>query len=87
MTDSATPWTVAHQASLSFIISQNLLKLMSIESVMLSNHMQVSDSLQHHGLSLLGSSVHGFLQAKNTGVGCHSLPQGIFPGIFPNPGI
>ena len=34
-----TPWTVAHQASLSFIISQNLLKLMSIESVMLSNHL------------------------------------------------
>ena len=30
----ATPWTVAHQASLSFTISQSLLKLMSIESVM-----------------------------------------------------
>ena len=25
-----------------------------------------------------GSSVHGILQAKNTGVGCHSLLQGIF---------
>ena len=34
-----TPWTRAHQASLSFIISQCLLKLMSIESVMLSNHL------------------------------------------------
>ena len=34
----ATPWTAAHQASLSFTISQNLLKLMSIESVMPSNH-------------------------------------------------
>ena len=30
----ATPWTVAHQASLSFTVSQSLLKLMSIESVM-----------------------------------------------------
>ena len=30
----ATPWTVAHQASLSFTISWSLLKLMSIESVM-----------------------------------------------------
>ena len=30
----ATPWTAAHQASLSFTISQSLLKLMSIESVM-----------------------------------------------------
>ena len=34
-----TPWTAAHQASLSFTISQSLLKLMSIESVMLSNHL------------------------------------------------
>ena len=30
--------TVAHQASLSFTISQSLLRLMSIESVILSNH-------------------------------------------------
>ena len=34
-----TPWTVAHQASLSITNSQNLLKLMSIESVMPSNHL------------------------------------------------
>ena len=34
-----TPWTAAHQASLSFTISQSLLKLMSIESVILSNHL------------------------------------------------
>ena len=34
----ATPWIVAHQAFLSFTISQSLLKLMSIESVMPSNH-------------------------------------------------
>ena len=32
-------WTVAHQASLSITNSQSLLKLMSIESVMLSNHL------------------------------------------------
>ena len=35
----ATPWTVAHQASLSMVNSQSLLKLMSIESVMPSNHL------------------------------------------------
>ena len=35
----ATPWIVAHQASLSFTISWNFLKLMSIELVMLSNHL------------------------------------------------
>ena len=33
------PWTAAHQASLSIINSQSLLKLMSIESVMPSNHL------------------------------------------------
>ena len=35
----AIPWTAACQASLSFIISQSLLKVMSIESVMPSNHL------------------------------------------------
>ena len=39
MSDSATPWTTGHQASLSFTISQSLLKLMSIELVMPSNHL------------------------------------------------
>ena len=33
------PWTAAHQASLSFTISWSLLKLMSIASVMPSNHL------------------------------------------------
>ena len=37
--DSATSWTAAHQASLSFPISWSLFKLMSIEWVMLSNHL------------------------------------------------
>ena len=36
---SVTLWTRAHQASLSFIISLSLFKLMSIESVMLFNHL------------------------------------------------
>ena len=39
MSDSVTPWTAAHQASLSITNSQSLLKLMSIESVMPSNHL------------------------------------------------
>ena len=34
-----TPWTAAHQASLSFTVSMSLLKLMSVESVMPSNHL------------------------------------------------
>ena len=36
---SATPWTAARQASLSITNSWSLLKLMSIESVMPSNHL------------------------------------------------
>ena len=36
---SETPWTAARQASLSFTISQSLLTLMSIESVMPSHHL------------------------------------------------
>ena len=35
----ATPWTAVHQASLSITNSWSLLKLMSIESVMPSNHL------------------------------------------------
>ena len=38
-------WTAAHQDSLSFIISWTLLKLMSIESVMPSNHLILCHSL------------------------------------------
>ena len=34
-----TPWTTAHQAPLSSTISQRLLKFISIELVMLSNHL------------------------------------------------
>ena len=41
----ATPWTAVRQASLSFIISRSLLKLMSIESVMPSNHLILCHSL------------------------------------------
>ena len=35
----ATPWTAVHQAPLSSTISQTLLKFMSIELVVLSNHL------------------------------------------------
>ena len=39
VSDSATPWTAACQAPLSSTISQSLLKFISIESVILSNHL------------------------------------------------
>ena len=53
----ATTWTAAHQASLSFSVSWNLLTRMSVESVMPSNHhiLSLPSSLglnlsQHQGL-------------------------------------
>ena len=57
VSDSATPWTAAHQASLSIANSRSLLKLMSIESVMPSSHLILSSPSppaftvsQHQGL-------------------------------------
>ena len=45
MSDSGTPWTAAHQASLSITSSQSFLKPMSIKSVMPSNHLILCHSL------------------------------------------
>ena len=42
---SLTPWTSAHQDSMSFTISWNLLKLMSIELMMPPNHLILNHSL------------------------------------------
>ena len=39
VSDPVTAWTEAHQASLTITLSQSLLKLMSIELVMPSNHL------------------------------------------------
>ena len=60
----ATPWTAARHASLSITNSQSLLRLMSIESVMPSNHPLSSPSpptfnlSQHQGLFRWVSSSH-----------------------------
>ena len=48
----STPWTAASQASLSFIISQSLLKLTSIESMMPSNHLILCHPLLPPAFSL-----------------------------------
>ena len=48
-----TPWTVAHQASLTITNSQSLLKLMSIDSVMPSNHLILCYLILHLPLTFL----------------------------------
>ena len=62
---SATPWTGAYQAPLSFNISLSLLKLVSIESVMSSNYLILSSPSppaltlsQHQSLLQLVSCSH-----------------------------
>ena len=49
------PWTAACQTSVSFTISKSLLKLMSIESVMPSNHLILCHSLPLPPQSFLAS--------------------------------
>ena len=64
------PWTAACQASLSFIVSQNLLKLISIELVMLSNHLILC-----HPLLLLPSIFPNIRVFFNESVVCIRWPK------------
>ena len=61
----ATPWTAAHQASLSITNSWSLLKLMSIELVMLSNYLILC-----HPLLLLPSIFPSIRVFSNESVLC-----------------
>ena len=47
----------------------------------------LSNSCDPLDCSLPGSSVYGIFPGKNTGVGCHSLLQGLFPIQGLNPGL
>ena len=66
MPDSVTPWTAARQTFLSYTVSQTLVKLMSIESMMPSNHLILCFPLlllpfslsQHQGFFQRVSSLH-----------------------------
>ena len=66
----ATPWTAAHQASLSITNSWRLLKLMSIKSVMPSNHLILC-----HPLLLLPSIFPNIRVFSNESVLCISWPK------------
>ena len=68
MSDSATP-SIAHQAHLSFTISQSLLKFMSIESVMLFLKMvHIKKSLKKREKKLVtkGSQACGTLRNEDS---------------------
>src|SRR5574341_1078234 len=81
-----TPWTAAHQASLSITNSQSLLKLMSIESVMPSNHLILC-----HPLLLLPSNFPTIKVFSNESVlrirwpkywSFSSSPSNDYPGLI-----
>ena len=65
-----TPWTAAHQASLSFTISRSLLKLMYIESVMSSIHIVLC-----YALLLLPSIIPSIRVFSNELVLCIRRPK------------
>ena len=57
VSDSSTPWTAARQASLSITNSWSLLKLMSMELVMPSNHLIHGITYTVHFISIIMTSV------------------------------
>ena len=65
-----TPWTAAHQASLSITNSQSFLKLMSIKLVMSSNHLILC-----HPLILLPSIFPSIRVFSNESVLCIKWPK------------
>ena len=65
-----SPWTAAHQVSLSFAISWNLLKLMSIELMMPSNHLILC-----HPLLLLPSILPSIRVSSNVSALCMRWPK------------
>ena len=70
MSNSATPWTAARQAPLSFIISQSLVKLMSIELVIPANHLVLC-----HRFLLLASVFLSFKVFFSESVLLHQGPK------------
>ena len=68
----STPWTTAHQASLSLTISHSLLQLMSIESVLPTNHLTLC-----RPLLLLPSIFHCIRLFSNEVALCHQVAKAL----------
>ena len=76
----ATPWNVARQASLSITNSQNLLKLMSIESVMPSNYLILCHPLL---LPSIFPSIRSFLMSQFFTSGGQSIRISASASVLP----
>ena len=75
------PWIATRQASLSFTVSQNLLKLMSIESVMPSNHLVLCHPLHLLVWSFLASG--SFLTSQLLTSGDQSIGASASASVLP----
>ena len=74
----ATPWMAAHQVSLFFTISQSLLKLMSIESMIPCNHLILG-----HLLLLLPSASGSFPKSQLFASGGQSTRASASASVLP----
>ena len=88
----ATPWTAAHQASLSFTISQSLLELMSIELVMPFTNLILCHPLlllppafnlsQHQGLFQWVSSLYQVATSIGASASASVPPMNEYSGLI-----
>ena len=74
----ATPWTAARQASVSFTISQSLLKFVSTESGIPSNH-----PILYHPLFLLPSIFPSIRVFSTESVHCISIEASASTSVLP----
>ena len=84
----STPWTAACQASLSFTISWSLLKLMSIKSMMPSNHLILCHPLSSHLQSFPASGffqMSQFFASGDQSIGASALASVLPMNTLPNP--
>ena len=77
----ATPWTAARRASLSFTISRSLLKLMSTESVIISNHLILCRPLLL--LPLIFASIRVFSNQSALASGGQSIGASASTSVLP----
>ena len=87
MSDSATPWTAARQASLSITKSRSLLTFMSIESVMPSNHLILClplllPSVFPNIRVFSNKSVHHIRWPKYWSFSCSISPSNEYSGVI-----
>ena len=90
VSDSATPWAVARQASVHGILQARILEWMCVSHSVIPNPLRPRTATIQAPLSMgFSRQEHwsGLLFPSTAGVGSHSLLQGIFPTQRLNPGL